>query len=126
MARRRMDDEISSQVQVEHVDRANRWDNKHSDWHTVTKRIIGIAHEAAVHAAKLRVELAQSKSEQREYLRNVELKRILDKRNEKRKERGQGPIELDRPADNEGRKRPKIADNTAEPGELEGVLGSVF
>ena len=117
-----MDDEISSQVQVEHVDRANRWENKHSDWHSVTERIIGTAHEAAVHTAKLRVELAQSKSEQREYLRNVELARILDKRNEKRKERGQGPVEFERAADNEGRKRPKIS----EPAELEGMLGSIF
>ena len=86
----------------------------------------GIAHEAAVHAAKLRVELVQSKSEQREYLRNVELARILDKRNEKRREKGQGPVELKRRADSEGRKetkRPKIIDK---PAELETVLGSIF
>lgn len=82
-----------------------------------------------MHAAKLRVELAQSRSEQREYLRNVELARILDKRNGKRREKGQGPIELKRRADDEGReqtKRPKIVDKTAESGELQSVLGSVF
>lgn len=82
-----------------------------------------------MHAAKLRVELAQSRSEQREYLRNVELARVLDKRNEKRKEKGQGPVELKRPGDNEGRiqmKRQKIVDNTAEPAGMESVLGSIF
>jgi len=88
-------------------------------WNMLTEQI---AHEAAVHTAKLRVELAQSKSEQREYLRNVELAQILDKRNEKRKEKGQGPIEFERPGDNEGRKRPRIS----EPAELEGMLGSIF
>ena len=79
-----------------------------------------------MHAAKLRAELAQSKSEQREYLRNVELARILDKRNEKRKEKGQGPVELKRPSDGEGRKqtkRPKTADTASE---LERMLGSIF
>lgn len=90
----------------------------------------GIAHEAAVHAAKLRVELAQSKSEQREYLKNAELARILDKRNEKRKAKGQGPIELKRPAENEGQKqtkRQKTVDNPVGPDEqLESMLGSIF
>ena len=79
-----------------------------------------------MHAAKLRVELAQSKSEQREYLRNVELARILDKRNEKRKERGQGPIEHKRQTGDEEKKqtkRPRMAD---EPDELQGMLGSIF
>ncbi|KAF8556272.1 hypothetical protein OG21DRAFT_1409329 [Imleria badia] len=92
-------------------------------WNMLTEQI---AHEAAVHAARLRVELAQSKSEQRDYLRNVELARILDKRNEKRKERGQGPVELKRSADDGGKKeakRPRIVDELAE---LQSVLGSVF
>ena len=44
-----------------------------------------VAHEAAVHAARLRVELSQSKREQQEYLRNVELARVLDKRAERKK-----------------------------------------
>ncbi|KAG6375072.1 hypothetical protein JVT61DRAFT_3856 [Boletus reticuloceps] len=83
-------------------------------WNMLTEQI---AHEAAVHAAKLRVELAQSRSEQREYLRNVELGRIVDKRNEKRKEKGQRPIELKRPVDKEGRrqtKRARTVDSTTE------------
>jgi len=91
---------------------------------TCGKLIVTLAHEAAIHSAKLRVELAQSKSEQREYLKNVELARVLDKRNERRKEKGLGPVELKRPADgeNEPRKRLKSADNT----QLDSILGSIF
>ena len=48
-----------------------------------------IAHEAAVHAARLRVELSQSKKEQQEYLKNVELARVLDKRAERKRKAGQ-------------------------------------
>ena len=47
------------------------------------------AYEAAVHAAKLRVELSQSKAEQQEYLKNVELARVLDKRVAKKREKGE-------------------------------------
>ncbi|KAF8450910.1 hypothetical protein L210DRAFT_3521551 [Boletus edulis BED1] len=88
-------------------------------WNMLTEQI---AHEAAVHAAKLRVELAQSRSEQREYLRNVELGRIVDKRNEKRKEKGQRPLELKRPADKEERRQTKRARVTVDAS----VLGSIF
>jgi ESF2/ABP1 family protein len=49
-----------------------------------------LAHEAAIHRAKLRVELSQSKAEQQQYLRNVELARVLDKRAAKKKEKGEG------------------------------------
>ena len=47
------------------------------------------ATEAAVHAAKLRVELSQSKAEQQQYLKNVELARVLDKRVAKKRENGE-------------------------------------
>ncbi|KAH9963228.1 hypothetical protein BC827DRAFT_1129058 [Russula dissimulans] len=46
-------------------------------WHMLTEQV---AHEAAMHTARLRLELSQSRSEQREYLKNVELARVLDKR----------------------------------------------
>ncbi|TFY69491.1 hypothetical protein EVJ58_g373 [Rhodofomes roseus] len=49
------------------------------------------AHEAAAHAAQLRVELSQSRQEQREYLRNVELARVLDKRAERKRKAGADP-----------------------------------
>ena len=88
-----------------------------------------LAHEAAIHAAKLRVELAQSKSEQHEYLKNVELARVLDKRNERRKEKGLGPLEPSKPVkrpseskEEEPRKRKKLVDDT----QLDSVLGSIF
>ena len=45
-----------------------------------------------MHAARLRVELSQSKREQHEYLKNVELARVLDKRAERKRKAGQeGP-----------------------------------
>lgn len=90
--------------------------------------IATLAHEAAIHTAKLRVELAQSKTEQRDYLKNVELARVLDKRNERRKEKGLGPLEhkplkrLAESKEEEPRKRKKPADDT----QLDSVLGSIF
>ncbi|KZT72713.1 hypothetical protein DAEQUDRAFT_644006, partial [Daedalea quercina L-15889] len=51
-------------------------------WNMLTEQI---AHEAAAHAAQLRVELSQSRKEQREYLKNVELARVLDKRAERKR-----------------------------------------
>ncbi|KAI0301849.1 hypothetical protein B0F90DRAFT_1715832 [Multifurca ochricompacta] len=49
-------------------------------WHMLTEQV---AHEAAIHTAQLHLELSQSKLEQREYLKNVELARVLDKREER-------------------------------------------
>ncbi|KAH7888101.1 hypothetical protein F5I97DRAFT_1865680 [Phlebopus sp. FC_14] len=99
-------------------------------WNMLTEQI---AHEAAVHTAKLRVELSQSRSEQREYLKNVELARILDKRNEKRKERGQAPIE---PPKREPKRRvddnPDIPEKqvkrakVVEAAQLDNVLDNIF
>ncbi|KAF7982365.1 hypothetical protein HWV62_29104 [Athelia sp. TMB] len=54
-------------------------------WNMLTEQV---AHESAIHAARLRVELSQSRSEQRDYLKNVELARVLDKR---RKQKGELP-----------------------------------
>lgn len=54
-------------------------------WNMLTEQI---AHEAAVHRARLRVELEQSKKEQRDYLKNVELARVLDKRAERKRAAG--------------------------------------
>lgn len=39
-----------------------------------------IAYERQAHQSRLRAEIARSKTEQGEYLRNVELARVLDKR----------------------------------------------
>ncbi|KAG1888124.1 hypothetical protein F4604DRAFT_1715647 [Suillus subluteus] len=92
-------------------------------WNMLTEQI---AHEAAIHTAKLRIELVQSKTEQHDYLKNVELARVLDKRNEKRKEKGSGPLELKRPAEvskeEEPQKRMKCMSDT----QLNSVLCSIF
>lgn len=98
-----------------------------------------------MHAAQLRVELSQSKKEQREYLKNVELARVLDKRAERKRKAGKEselppePKESKRSrkekADGseerwtEGRpRRPKIADSSsgAVERQLDDVLGSIF
>ena len=93
-----------------------------------------LAHEAAIHAAKLRVELTQSRSEQNEYLKNVELARVLEKRAERKREKGEefvfNPINTERarkrptPAaegGDESRKKKKDVD-----GQMETVLTSIF
>lgn len=46
------------------------------------------AYERQAHQARLRQSLSQSKTEQAEYLRNVELARVLDKRRAKKLEQG--------------------------------------
>ncbi|KAF9268348.1 hypothetical protein L218DRAFT_853385 [Marasmius fiardii PR-910] len=55
-------------------------------WNMLTEQV---AHEAAIHTAKLRIELSQSKAEQRDYLKNVELARVLEKRVERKREKGE-------------------------------------
>lgn len=86
--------------------------------------MVCIAHEAAIHTARLRVELSQSKSEQRDYLKNVELAHVLDKR---RKQKGELPAQ---PKKGE-RKRPIEEDDITKSrkrgkGQLVGVLNSIF
>ncbi|KZS98099.1 hypothetical protein SISNIDRAFT_405001 [Sistotremastrum niveocremeum HHB9708] len=53
-------------------------------WYMLTEQV---AHESAMHTAKLRVELNQSRAEQHDYLRQVELARVLEKREKKKKEK---------------------------------------
>ncbi|TFK99107.1 hypothetical protein BDV98DRAFT_511138 [Pterulicium gracile] len=105
-------------------------------WNMLTEQV---AHESAVHTAKLRAELSNSRNQQQQYLRNVELARIVDRRAEKKREKGE---ELKMP---EHKKRENDADE-AKPGKakrqrkeskpaksmedreaaLEGVLANVF
>jgi ESF2/ABP1 family protein len=95
------------------------------------------AHEAAIHSAKLRVELSQSRSEQQEYLKNVELARVLDKRAAKKREKGEElemkPLERSRkrPADdgNDTERRKKKEKRVAPKEDtvpLDNVLSSIF
>ena len=77
------------------------------------------------------MELSQSRSEQQEYLKNVELARVLEKRVEKKRQAGeefQLKLLKERPKkrvveENEGltHKKAKFSD-----GELDTVLGSIF
>ncbi|KJA21656.1 hypothetical protein HYPSUDRAFT_140333 [Hypholoma sublateritium FD-334 SS-4] len=106
-------------------------------WYMLTEQV---AHETAVHAAKLRVELSQSKNEQQQYLKNVELARVLDKRAAKKKEKGEEfelklnnqtnkkrPLES---ADDEQRKKKKreahAESKKAAEVPLDSVLKSIF
>lgn len=129
MERRRLDHEVFTQVQVEYAHRAS-WCVTFNALHCLSQ-IFYLAHEAAVHAAKLRVELSQSKAEQQEYLKNVELARVLDKR----AERKGAPVPFKQSEkrsateDETRRKKRRMEDqseiNTRNP-ELDKMLNSVF
>jgi ESF2/ABP1 family protein len=77
-----------------------------------------------MHTARLRLELSQSRSEQREYLKNVELARVLDKREERSQAMGK---EFKR---KEIKKRPASEkESEFKKGrtiELSSVLGNIF
>ncbi|KIM34789.1 hypothetical protein M413DRAFT_450052 [Hebeloma cylindrosporum] len=95
-------------------------------WNMLTEQV---AHEAAVHTAKLRVELSQSKAEQQQYLKNVELARVLDKRAAQKKEKGE-EFELKPNNKQIPKKRALESDGTEsrkkQKGTLDSVLKSVF
>ncbi|KAG8854869.1 RNA-binding ATPase activator esf2 [Tulasnella sp. 330] len=59
-------------------------------WSMLTEHL---AHEAAEHTARLRVELSQSRHEQSDYIRQVELAKSIEKRaaSKQKKERKDGP-----------------------------------
>ena len=94
-----------------------------------------------MHAARLRVELSQSKREQQEYLKNVELARVLDKRAERKRKAGQDvpapsePPKKQRQEDSAGgeskpkkakRKKAKEAPSADSEQQLNTVLSSIF
>lgn len=103
-------------------------------WNMLTEQV---AHEAAIHSAKLRVELSQSRSEQQDYMKNVELARVLDKRAAKKREKGEElemkPMERSRkrPADDGNdtehrKKKEKRVAPTDDTVSLDNVLSSIF
>jgi ESF2/ABP1 family protein len=85
-----------------------------------------------MHTARLRLELSQSRSEQREYLKNVELAQVLDKREERShaagKEFKRKEVNKRRASENGTKdgtsKRPRRVEETSTS--LATVLGSVF
>ena len=75
-----------------------------------------------MHTARLRLELSQSRSEQREYLKNVELARVLDNR----EERSQAAGKYFQRKEMVKRRREKVRTSRSEPVHLENVLGDVL
>ena len=75
-----------------------------------------------MHTARLRVELSQSRSEQRDYLKNVELARVLEKR---KKLKGELPAMSEREEDDKSRMKRQKKENQDSRG-LDTVLGSIF
>ncbi|KAF9526310.1 hypothetical protein CPB83DRAFT_770517 [Crepidotus variabilis] len=101
-------------------------------WYMLTEQV---AHEAALHKAKLQVELSQSKNEQQQYLKNVELAKVLAKRAAKKKEKGEefelkpNPQQkkriLEVSEENKARKKSK-KDPPSDNVDLNNVLSSIF
>jgi ESF2/ABP1 family protein len=100
----------------------------------------GIAYERQAHQSRLRAEIARSKTEQGEYLRNVELARVLDKRKARKVAAGtldskaeptassSGSVAGKLPEGKKGYKQRTVADGRGkmEGSGMESVLGSVF
>ncbi|VDC04079.1 unnamed protein product [Peniophora sp. CBMAI 1063] len=107
-------------------------------WHMLTEQV---AHEGAVREAKLRLELGQSRTEQRDYLANVELARVLDKRAQRAQAAGKDPSTVRKPKNaakrehatlddgatpREKKRHKKAPDEGHEKANLETVLSSIF
>ncbi|KAI0091877.1 hypothetical protein BDY19DRAFT_927242 [Irpex rosettiformis] len=100
-------------------------------WNMLTEQI---AHEAAVHGARLRVELAQSRREQQEYLKNVELARVLDKRAERKRKAGDdapapsGLVKqkVERPTQEKHKKVKRQSEMGEGDNQLSSILGNIF
>lgn len=92
-----------------------------------------IANEAAIHAARLRVELSQSKREQQEYLKNVELAHVLEKRADRKRKAGQDVPEFPKKQKTDGPPKEQKSRSTrdsyaggSEDKALSSVLSSIF
>lgn len=79
------------------------------------------------------MELSQSRTEQHDYLKNVELARVLDKRAERKKEKGEvleikeRPKRKRQPEDDDERKAKKPAENPrVREAQMTTVLSSIF
>ncbi|KAF8529257.1 hypothetical protein BU17DRAFT_37150 [Hysterangium stoloniferum] len=101
-------------------------------WNMLTEQV---AHEAALHTARLRVELSQSRAEQQDYLKQVELARVLDKRAERKRKAGEevaAPPAKVRATEQGGRPRPNITKKgpekvpTAAAADISHVIKNIF
>ena len=102
---------------------------------------IVLAHEAAIHREKLRQEISHSRREQNDYLRKVELARVLDKRIEKKRKRAEeqgldpdeaelgisnGPSASDGSSSKRQKKEKAAAASRPEGRNIESILDDVF
>ena len=101
---------------------------------------MSLANEAAQHTARLRVEIEQSRREQKDYLRQVELARVLDKRAKRKREaaeqRGEQVDEskllpplkrkLIEGAGTRARKKRPDETKDEENGQMDKILSSIF
>ncbi|KIM25613.1 hypothetical protein M408DRAFT_26156 [Serendipita vermifera MAFF 305830] len=124
-------------------------------WYMLTEQIgkwpfsSPFPHEHATHAARLRMELAQSKREQRHYLKQVEIGKSLEKRKRKREKDGDTSVQdpkpfadsavksdskrrkveakaNDRKGHDRGSKGGVAVNDKRREGDLDKVLGSIF
>jgi ESF2/ABP1 family protein len=104
-------------------------------------RVDQTAYERQAHQARLRNEITQSRAEQGEYLRNVELARVLDKRKARKEAAGESGIVQKKSDDGKLAEGGKEKEKTApryrqreavdrgqglEKKGMDSVLGSVF
>ncbi|KIJ26975.1 hypothetical protein M422DRAFT_191527 [Sphaerobolus stellatus SS14] len=100
-------------------------------WNMLTEQV---AHEAALHTARLRVELSQSRTEQKDYLRQVELAKQLEKRAEKKRKAGEDTTQPEKRAektaekagDSRPNKRRKESSKPSSSKDISSVINSVF
>lgn len=106
----------------------------------MTVQKLMVAYERQAHQARLRNEITQSRAEQGEYLRNVELARVLDKRKARKDAEGTADSvtgtgkKEEKSGEKEKEKQPsryrqrEVADRSKgmEKKGMDSVLGSVF
>lgn len=136
---RYLDYEIPQWVQVGNAGRTSRYVIL-SPYATSKLRMLmptlDVAYERQSHQARLRTEIARSKTEQNEYLKNVELARVLDKRAAKKAATGIGAetggsaasAKEDTKGHSKGyRQRPAVEKTkTLEGRGMDSMLGNVF
>lgn len=88
------------------------------------------AYERQAHTARLRNEVSQSRAEQSEYLKNVELARVLDKRKAKKEATG-APAAPSNAGGTEDRAKGERSYRQREPAKakgegMDGLMSSVF
>lgn len=90
---------------------------------------IAIAYEKQAHQARLRNEITRAKTEQNEYLKNVELARTLEKRKTKKAAAGgssEGAANQDAQSRSYRQRKVVEKSKTLEGQGMDGVLNNIF